>query len=94
VAKTVGNAGGHHKVVLAGVEQAAAVESKFRELTAAWFSSGDDDATVPDEGSADALIERCQELISQGAHHAAVRLYRERYLCGLPKALKDLGLRV
>ncbi|ENG0049967.1 hypothetical protein ABR862_004895 [Pseudomonas aeruginosa] len=31
-----GNAGGHHKYVQAGIEQAAAIEAKFRELASSW----------------------------------------------------------
>ena len=31
-----GNAGGHHQYVQAGIEQAAAAESKFRELASEW----------------------------------------------------------
>ena len=31
-----GNAGGHHKSVQRGIEQAAAIEAKFRELASTW----------------------------------------------------------
>ncbi|HFS8928983.1 TPA: hypothetical protein ACH1VU_006259, partial [Pseudomonas aeruginosa] len=31
-----GNAGGHHKYVQAGGEQAVAIEAKFRELVSSW----------------------------------------------------------
>lgn len=31
-----GNAGGHHQYVQAGIEQAAAIEAKFRELASSW----------------------------------------------------------
>lgn len=41
-----GNAGGHHKYVQAGVEQATAVEGKFRELAGSWFSHGAGDAPM------------------------------------------------
>lgn len=33
-----GNAGGHHKNVQAGIEQASVMESTFRELARSWFS--------------------------------------------------------
>ena len=36
-----GNAGGHHRNIQAGIEQAAAIEAKFRELASSWpFASG------------------------------------------------------
>lgn len=31
-----GYAGGHHKYIQAGIEQAAAIEAKFRELASSW----------------------------------------------------------
>ncbi len=88
-----GNAGGHHTAVPAGVEQATAIEPKFRELAAEWFKPATAvDGSQPVEQTDD-LIARCQELIGKGAQVEAVRLYRVRHQCGLPKALKDLGLR-